>query len=225
MKLLKKVVFTDVILLLAVVISYSNFYKNEAKETQGYVSSEEAKKIALTFDDGPTRENTAALLDGLKERNVQCTFFVIGNLAAENKDLLERMHNEGNLIGNHTYDHVQINKLSTDEAFYQISETNSLISSVTGANVDYVRAPYGEWDKKLDKKLDMIQVSWDVDPEDWNCDDKCKIVDKVVTTVKENDIILLHDTSMSSVTAAFEIIDILKETGYEFVTVDKLIFE
>ena len=225
MKLLKKVVFADVILLLAVVISYSNFYKNEAKETQGYVSSEEAKKIALTFDDGPTRENTAALLDGLKERNVQCTFFVIGNLAAENKDLLERMHNEGHLIGNHTYDHVQINKLSTDEAFYQISETNSLISSVTGADVDYVREPYGEWDKKLDKKLDMIQVSWDVDPEDWNCDDKCKIVDKVVTTVKENDIILLHDTSMSSVNAAFEIIDILKEKGYEFVTVDKLIFE
>ena len=71
----------------------------------------------------------------------------------------------------------------------------------------------------------MIQVSWDVDPEDWNCDDKCKIVDKVVTTVKENDIILLHDTSMSSVNAAFEIIDILKEKGYEFVTVDKLIFE
>ena len=88
-----------------------------------------------------------------------------------------------------------------------------------------MRPPFGVWQKKLEQEISVIPVLWSVDPLDWTTENTDEIVNKVVTEVKENDIILLHDCYKSSVDAALRIIDILQKEGYEFVTVDEMILE
>ena len=193
-----------------------------------YVSSTmvaEAPKIAITFDDGPSAHCTGRLLDGLKERNVKATFFLIGKNAKENPELVKRLFEEGHLIGNHTYNHVDIAKVSDDEAKKEILDTDEAIFSITGKHVEYMRPPFGIWQRRLELDLEVLPVMWSIDPLDWTTENVDEIVNKVVTEAEENDIILLHDCYDSSVDAALRIVDILKEKGFEFVTVDELILD
>lgn len=181
-----------------------------------------ARKVALTFDDGPSIY-TEALLDGLQECGVKATFFLLGEQAKEMPNVVKRIQEEGHLIGNHTYHHVEITKLTTKEALEEMQKTSQLLEELTGGKVQYVRPPFGMWSKKLEEQLELLPVFWSVDPLDWNTKNVDEIVKKVVTEVKENDIILLHDCSESSVEAALEITRILQEKGYQFVTVEELI--
>ena len=102
--------------------------KTERKKAEGGENAE-APCIALTFDDGPSTAYTPVLLDGLKERGVHATFFLIGkNIEqGDNADIVKRMYEEGHLIGNHTYSHVEITKLDDESAYKEISRTNELI--------------------------------------------------------------------------------------------------
>ena len=183
------------------------------------------RKIAITFDDGPHPFYTEQLLDGLKERGVKATFFVTGEHAELHPDIIERMSEEGHLIGNHTYSHIQLNSGNRDEFKNQIIKTNEIINEITGKEVLYVRPPYGTWDKKFETELNMFPVLWTVDPLDWSSSNATRITDKVVSKADENDIILLHDYYESTVTAALSIIDELQKEGYEFVTVDEILFD
>lgn len=210
--------FINIILLFVIQAPYNN-----KKETLG---KEVVKpKIALTFDDGPHPIYTAELLDGLKERNVKATFFIIGKQVGGNEDIIERMYKEGHLIGNHTYNHVRLKGLSDKDACEELLKTCKVLHKITGDYTEYIRPPFGEWNQKLNCKINMIPVMWDVDPKDWKSTNVSKVVNQVVTEVKENDIILLHDYYDTSVQAALEIVDQLEEDGYEFVTVDQLILE
>lgn len=196
------------------------------EEAVQYVSSSmitEPPKIAITFDDGPSNSCTPALLDGLKERGVKATFFLIGQNAEKNPELVKRLDAEGHLIGNHTYHHVEITKVSNEEAYEEITKTNEVIYSITGKNTEYMRPPFGLWQRELELDLEILPVMWTIDPLDWTTENVDEIVNKVVTEAEENDIILMHDCYKSSVEAALRIIDLLKEKGFEFVTVDELI--
>lgn len=204
----------------------ANGSTKELENALQYVNAsviEEKPKIAITFDDGPSESCTPVLLDGLKERNVKATFFLIGENVEKSPEIVKRMSEEGHLIGNHTYHHVEITKIPDDQAYEEIKTTSDLIMSVTGKPVEYMRPPFGLWQKELEDKLNVLPVMWSVDPLDWTTENVDEIVNKVVTEAEENDIILLHDCYKSSVEAAFRIIDTLKEQGYEFVTVDELI--
>ncbi|MEE1085627.1 MAG: polysaccharide deacetylase family protein [Schaedlerella sp.] len=187
----------------------------------------EKKKIAITFDDGPHEIYTPELLDGLKKRGVKATFFLIGKNIEKNDNhqIVRRMKEEGHLIGNHTYNHVEISKVDNSTALRELNHTSEIIYQITGERVEYMRPPFGVWQKSLEKEVCLIPVMWTVDPLDWTTANMYEIVNKVVTEIKENDIILLHDCYESSVRAALQIIDILTEEGYEFVTVEELILE
>ncbi len=187
----------------------------------------EKPKIAITFDDGPSAVYTPRLLDGLKERGVKATFFLIGqNIEKEGgSEIVKRMYEEGHLIGNHTYHHVEITKVSNDEAYQELMLTNEAIENITGEEVQFMRPPFGLWQKELEKKIHVLPVMWSIDPLDWATENVDEIVNKVVTEAQENDIILLHDCYDSSVKAALRIIDLLQAEGYEFVTVDELMLD
>lgn len=182
-------------------------------------------KIALTFDDGPNAACTGRLLDGLKERNVQATFFVIGKNVKANPGLIKRIYEEGHMIGNHTYSHVEMNKVSEKKAKEELIKTSRAVHAITGEYPRYMRPPYGVCSRELEDSLNMILVRWTIDPLDWKIEDTDEIVKKVVTNAEENDIILLHDCYTSSVDAAFRIIDILQKKGFEFVTLDDLFLD
>lgn len=194
---------------------------------QGFSGEEEVekKKIAITFDDGPHPYYTEQLLDGLQKRGVHATFFVTGQAAENYPEIISRMQEEGHLIGNHTYSHIQLSSSNRETFKKELIQTNEIIEKITGQEVQYVRPPYGSWDKKLETELMMFPVLWNIDPLDWCCSDSGCVVRKVVEKAQENSIILLHDEYKSSVTAALEIVDILQNQGYEFVTVDEILFD
>lgn len=189
------------------------------------VTEDVKPRIALTFDDGPHPVYTPKLLDGLKERNVKATFFVVGKNIEGREDIIKRMDEEGHLIGTHTYDHVKITGLPEEEACAQITKTSELVKEITGKNTEFVRPPFGAWDKKLECGFEMFPVLWSIDPLDWTTKNVDAVVQKVLSRAEENSIILLHDYYDSSVEAALKIVDALLERGFEFVTVDELVLE
>jgi peptidoglycan/xylan/chitin deacetylase (PgdA/CDA1 family) len=196
-----------------------------AESRSGVEPGEETKKIALTFDDGPHPRYTEELLDGLAEREVKATFFLLGQNIEGREEIIERMAREGHLIGNHTYYHVDITRLSQREACREILDTSEKITAITGQPVEYIRPPFGNWDKELECEVMMLPIFWSVDTLDWTTKNEDQIVQKVVTKIEENDIILMHDSYDSTVKAALRIVDLLQAEGYEFVTADELILE
>lgn len=186
---------------------------------------EQVKKVALTFDDGPNPDYTGVLLDGLKERGVKVTFFVLGSEVGLYPELVRRASEEGHLIGVHAYRHVNLRQLSDAQAIEQVDRTNGAIYRATGQYASYIRPPYGCWKEDLDYEVQMVEVLWDIDPRDWATTSSNLVVQRVLNEVEENSIILLHDASKSSVQAAFTIIDTLQNQGYTFVTVEELLLE
>lgn len=185
----------------------------------------EIRRIALTFDDGPHSYYTDLLLDGLAERGVKVTFFLLGENIEGREDVIRRMSEEGHLIGNHTFYHVDINSLSMEEACAEIRNTSEAIRAITGQQVEYVRPPYGNWNKELECQVMMIPVFWTLDTLDWKVKNTDWIVREVLEDVEENDVILMHDSYRTTVEAALRIVDELQKKGYEFVTADELILE
>ncbi|MFI3171883.1 MAG: polysaccharide deacetylase family protein [Eubacteriales bacterium] len=196
-------------------------------DTDGHVQNLETKKIALTFDDGPSDMDggTEYLLDGLLERGVKATFFVLGERAEVNPIIMSRIVDEGHLIGNHTYSHIDLSILTKEQLLQELEKTNEIVKELTGVTIEYMRPPYGAWDKEQEEWIDMIPVLWTIDSLDWATNNVEEIVNKVVTEAEENDIILMHDCYKSSSEAAFQIIDILQNQGFEFVTVEELLID
>lgn len=180
-------------------------------------------EVALTFDDGPSPKYTPLLLDGLKERNVRATFFLLGQNVKENQELVQRMQAEGHLLGNHTYNHVQLNKIPETTARQEILKTNNEIYEATGKYPEYMRPPYGAWKKNMELCVEMLPVFWDIDTLDWKSQNVDAILKAAGEEPEDGSIILMHDEYQTSVEAALLLIDRLKEKGYEFVTVDELI--
>lgn len=183
------------------------------------------KVVALTFDDGPGYKTTMTLLDGLRERNVHATFFLLGEKIEERREVVETMNEDGHLIGNHTYDHVQLDAINVECAKDEIVKTNEIIKEITGEYPTYIRPPYGCWNMELEDAINLTPVLWTLDTSDWNTRDVERIVNYVVEEVESGDIILMHDIYDTSVAAALEIVDRLQAKGYVFVTVDELLIE
>lgn len=208
------------------------FIKNDHTEIEKIFSlpvlskaAGQPKYVALTFDDGPSRKCTSVLLDGLKERDVHVTFFLMGKNIEGNEDIVKRMSDEGHLIGNHSYEHIQLTKAGPEAVCEAVEHTQKQIEAITGKRPEYIRPPYGDWSEELEEEIGMTPVLWSVDSLDWKLKDTGKILRRVLKDVKDGDIILLHDIFSSSVEAALELIDILQKEGYVFVTADELLIE
>jgi peptidoglycan/xylan/chitin deacetylase (PgdA/CDA1 family) len=209
-------------LALGAIFRQISVYKSLMSKAAAYT---EPKKVALTFDDGPHPVYTTRLLDALGERGVKATFFVTGENALNNTDIIKRMYEEGHLIGNHTYSHLQLTSYNRDKFRQELVKTNDIIYEATGQIVSYVRPPYGTWDKKLESELNMFPVLWTIDTLDWCSSSPYVIAARVLNNVGENDIILMHDYYSTSVEAAVIVVDELLGRGYEFVTVEGVMFE
>lgn len=180
-----------------------------------------AKLLAITFDDGPG-PYTADLLDELASRGVKATFFVAGYRAQNYPELLQRIVDEGHQLGNHTWDHPNLNTLSASKISRQINSVQTLITAAGGSEHAWVRPPYGNANSTVRAAIQVPLISWAVDPEDWkyrNADTVCR---NIVNGAYDGAIILVHDIHKTSVPGALDAIDQLMAEGYEFVTVEQL---
>ncbi len=197
----------------------------EETEIQPAQTVSQKRKVALTFDDGPSPIWTETLLDGLKERGVKASFFVTGQNVEAYPELIKRMKEDGHLIGNHTYSHIQLTAVSQEKALEEIKKTNEAIYHCTGSYPEFLRPPFGSFESDIEKKTGMMIVLWDVDPLDWCRSSEVCITRSVRENVQDHSIILLHDQYESSIKAALQIVDTLTKEGYEFVTVDEILLD
>ena len=191
-------------------------------EVTTQMSEEIQKEIAITFDDGPKRGTTDVLLDGLKERNVSATFFLIGMQVSGLEDLVQRMAEEGHQIGNHTFSHVNLNTLDAYKQNEEITMCSQNIRQCVEREQVCVRPPYGEVNECLRAWIGAPLILWSVDTNDWTGKTADEIADYIVSEATAGDIILLHDIYENSVQGALMAIDRMQAQGYVFVTVEKM---
>lgn len=180
------------------------------------------KVVALTFDDGPSKY-TNKILDVLKKYDACGTFFLIGNKVDFYGDVLKRMLLEGSEIGNHSYDHKLLTRLSKADFQKEISKTQDAIKKVTGFTPTLFRPTYGGYTNILKSYTDLKFVLWDVDSRDWQVKTKDKIIKNILPNVKSGSIILMHDNHEYSLNALEDVLKSLKNQGYKFVTVSELL--
>ena len=185
--------------------------------------AQQERYVALTFDDGPSGRFTRELLDGLEKRNVKATFLLCGYRLKDYPKEAVRIQNEGHEIGLHGYSHSNMADMDQETLEREIADTLALLP--TGCCPVFLRPPGGKCSdvvKDAARQADLAILSWSVDPRDWASHDAQVIEDAVVQTVRDGDVILLHDMSDSSVVAALAIVDELKMQGFKFVTVSEL---
>lgn len=183
------------------------------------------KFLALTFDDGPHASYTKKLLDGLKERKIHASFFLVGENIEGNEELVRQMVEDGHLIGTHCYSHEDLTKKSAEKACMDIIKTNDMIERITGQRPVYIRPPYGIWSDELEECVGMTPVFWDIDTLDWKSQNSQKVLQHICKNAGKHQVILLHDVFGTSVDAALAAIDTLTRQGYTFVTVDELLID
>lgn len=181
------------------------------------------KMIALTFDDGPNY-NTSKVIDVLNKYDIKATFFVLGSRAINNKDILKKMADSGMEIGNHTYNHLLLTKYDENKIRSEIEDTSEVIYSATKKKPKLLRPSYGSVNNKIKKVANMPIIIWDIDTLDWKYHNSKRITSRVVNKVRDGDIILMHDIYSASLNALSNIIPILQDNGYEFVTIDELFY-
>lgn len=180
------------------------------------------KYVALTFDDGPSGRYTDRLLDGLKERDARATFLLCGYRIQQYPNQVQRIIDEGHEIGNHGYSHRNMQQLSRRDIAQELMDTQALLQ---GVNIRFLRPPGGccsDGVRQVAQARGLAILNWSVDPKDWALHDAAAVEQAVVKNVSDGDVILLHDMSDSSVTAALQIIDELSAQGYQFVTASQL---
>lgn len=178
--------------------------------------------VALTFDDGPHYEYTNKILDALEKYNGAATFFVLGSRAEKNKDIIKRIVQSGNQVGNHTYDHKQLTKLGSKEIINDLTKTSDIIQDITNIRPSLLRPPYGNINDNVKLYADAPLILWSIDTLDWKSRNKQKIVNAALKKVKNGDIILMHDIYKATALAAEVIIKELSSRGYQLVTIDEL---
>ena len=185
------------------------------------------KYIALTFDDGPTGGmdgRTAHLLDGLKERGAHATFFICGYRVKDFHQVIKRYLPEGHEVGNHTMDHIRLDRQS-DGGLDQVRSNADLIESYIGARPTVMRPVGGAHNaatREAMKQLGMPIILWDLDTLDWKIRDAQNVKNNILSGARDGSIVLMHDLYSTTIEGVLSAMDVLQEQGYAFVTVSEL---
>ena len=192
-------------------------------EPAAAIVNENGPMIALTFDDGPYPKVTGHILDVLEKNGVCATFFVLGSRIEGHEDMLTRMDELGCEIGNHSFSHADLTRLSKADCQRELSDTDAEIRRVTGHEASVVRPPYGYYNKTVRSAAGRPLILWTVDTNDWRGKAPGEIADYVIQQAKEGSVILMHDQQTQTADAMEMIIPTLIEEGFRFVTVSELI--
>lgn len=208
--------------------------KKERKyyEDAGYILWEiqtEEKVVALTFDDGPHPTYTVQILNLLEQYEAKGTFFIVGEHAENNPEIVLNMYEDGHEIANHTYTHPFTT--SVPKIMEEIKQTDDTLFSITGYSPKLFRPVEGNYHEKLVEEVvkegyKIVMWSWHQDTEDWKDPGVNKIVNKVLNGIEEGNIVLFHDgggNREQTVKALSMILPELQKQGYKFITVSEML--
>jgi peptidoglycan-N-acetylglucosamine deacetylase len=185
------------------------------------------KVLAMTFDDGPHRTITPQLLDYLKEKNIKCTFFVVGPNVQAYPDIIRRMVAEGHEVANHTWNHPILTSCSDTKIRSELQRTEDAIMKVAGVRPRLIRPPGGGINKRIEamiyNEFGYSDILWSVDPQDWRRPGVQTVTRRLVSGAHPGAIMLAHDIHPPTLPAAKAALDELLAQGYKFVTVSQLL--
>jgi peptidoglycan-N-acetylglucosamine deacetylase len=183
--------------------------------------------IALTFDDGPSATLTPKLLDLLAAHHIKATFFVIGENVAEHPEIVARAAREGHEIGNHSWSHPNLAKMSDDNVRSQLRRTDDAIRGATGNRPTLLRPPYGSIAARekrwIHDEFGYRIILWDVDPYDWKRPGPAVVRNRILKETHRGSIVLSHDIHPGTIEAMPSTLDALEAKGFKFVTVSELL--
>ena len=178
--------------------------------------------VALTFDDGPYAKVGNRIMDCAAQYNAKVTFYVVGDRVNTYASEMRRMVNEGHEVGNHTMNHKILTKLGAGEIASQIEKCNQAVQNVTGIRPRTVRLPGGGKNSTVLANISQPIILWNLDTLDWKHRNAATSVQKVLSSVKDGDVILMHELYTASADAACQLIPELTARGYQLVTVSEL---
>jgi peptidoglycan-N-acetylglucosamine deacetylase len=183
--------------------------------------------VAMTFDDGPHRTLTPQLLDYLKEKNVRCTFFVVGTNVTAYPDIMRRAVAEGHEVANHTWSHPILTSCSDAKIRSELQRTEDAIIRATGVRPRLIRPPGGGINKRIEQliynEFGYSDILWSVDPQDWRRPGVQTVTNRLVAGVHPGAIMLAHDIHPPTLPAVKAMFDQLLAQGWKFVTVSQLL--
>ena len=183
--------------------------------------------IAMSFDDGPSATLTPKLLDLLAARHIKATFFVIGENVMEHPEIVARAAREGHEIGNHSWSHPNLAKMSQESVRSQLQRTDVAIKNATGERPTLMRPPYGPITDRekhwIHDEFGYRIILWDVDPYDWKRPGPAVVRNRILKETRPGSIVLSHDIHPGTIEAMPSTLDALEGKGFKFVTVSELI--
>jgi peptidoglycan-N-acetylglucosamine deacetylase len=197
-----------------------------------FQGSTDKRRIALTFDDAPDTVYTPQVLDILKKHRVKATFFIVGYRAVEHPEVVKRIVREGHVVGNHSYGHSQLKKLSQAKFIQEVEKTERVLAPLAGYTPRLIRPPYGALnDEELAWLSDQgyLTVNWNVDPEDWRGVAKEVVLKRSLDCAGPGSIILMHSATgtggslKGTIDALPDLIEGLRGKGYDLVTLPELL--
>ena len=204
-------------------------WKELLKKYDGYyLGNTDEKVMYLTFDEGYENGYTAKILDVLKNTNTPAAFFVTGPYVEREEELIKRMVAEGHIVGNHTVNHPGMADISEDEITKELTNLNESFKKITNTDMEYMRPPRGEFSEKAlatIRRNGYKTIFWSIAYADWNTDNqkgKDYAVNQVTKQFHNGAIILLHAVSKDNAEALEEIINIAKQQGYTFKSLNDL---
>ncbi len=181
------------------------------------------KVVALTFDDGPTKNKTDKVVEILNKNKANATFFMVGNkISYQNKPTILNVLNNGNEIGSHSYSHKMFTRMKDEEILEELTNTNNNFKEITGEDLYLVRPPYGSSNQRVRSTVENPFILWSIDTLDWHSKDALKVYEEVISKVEDGDIILMHDSYDSTLAALEEVLPKLYTMGYKVTTVSNL---
>lgn len=193
----------------------------DEEETITYKVDPEKPMIALTFDDGPGK-HTQRILMQLKQYESRATFFMLGRNVKKYPETVKQMKEIGCELGNHSMNHANLLKLDATGVQYEVTATDAELTPIVGHGATVFRPPYGNVNDIVHQNVSVPMIMWSVDTTDWQRKDVAQITEYVLNTVKDGDIVLMHDIHEFSAEAAIQLIPALIEKGYQLVTVSEM---
>lgn len=184
------------------------------------------KKIALTFDDGPS-EITLEVLDVLKKYDIKATFFCIGKNIEKHPEIIERILSEGHQVGNHSYSHSRFfDFYNTKKILKELEKTDVLLEKFTAKKIKFFRPPYGVTTPSIRRALKISKhsvIGWNIRSFDGGIKDQKIIYNRIIKRVSPGGIVLLHDTATHSVLVLEQFLQFLQQNNYTVISVEKLL--